>query len=133
MDYNMMKNFRDRENDQFCAAMMVHETNNQRELADDFILPDYLPDVKKVVWVQACPRLGNRFLGSGILEFEGAVAYKVLYIAEDNRVRCAAFLSDFKNKIENEDLGEECVDVLTPVANAVMCRLQNPRKLNIPS
>lgn len=131
MDYNMMKNFRDRENYQFCAAMMVHETNNLRELSDDFILPDYLPDVKKVIWVQACPRLGNRFLGSGILEFEGAVAYKVLYIAEDNKVRCAAFLSDFKNKIESEELGEDCVDILTPVASAVVCRLQNPRKLNI--
>ena len=131
MEYNMMRNFRDRENDQFCAAMMVHETNNLRELSDDFILPDYLPDVKKVVWVQAYPRLGNRFLGSGILEFEGAVAYKVLYIAEDNKVRCAAFLSDFKNKIESEELGEDCVDVLNPIAASVICRLQNPRKLNI--
>ncbi|MBE6672902.1 MAG: DUF3794 domain-containing protein [Ruminococcaceae bacterium] len=131
MDYNMMKNFRDRENDQFCAAMMVDETDVTKELSDDFILPDYLPDVKRVVWVQACPRLGNRFLGSGILEYEGAVAYKVLYIAEDNRVRCAAFLSDFKNKIESEELGEDCVDVLMPVAKAVICRMQNPRKLNI--
>ena len=126
-----MKNFRDRENDQFCSAVMVHEINSQRELSDDFILPDYLPDVKKVVWVQACPRLGNRFLGSGILEFEGAVAYKVLYIAEDNKVRCAVFLSEFKNKIESEELGEDCVDVLLPVSKSVICRMQNPRKLNI--
>jgi len=131
MEYNMMQNFRDRENDHFCAAVMVAEANTLRELSDDFILPDYLPDVKKVVWVEACPSLGNRFLGSGILEYEGAVAYKVLYIADDNRVRCAAFLADFKNKVACEELSEDCVDVLRPIATALNCRMQNPRKLNI--
>ncbi len=131
MEYNMMQSFRDRENDHFCAAVMVAEADTLRELSDDFILPDYLPDVKKVVWVEACPRLGNRFLGSGILEFEGAVAYKVLYIADDNRVRCAAFLSDFKNKIAGDELSEDCVDILRPVASELNCRMQNPRKLNI--
>lgn len=131
MEYNMMRNFRDRDNDHFCAALMVTKADTIRELSDDFILPDYLPDVKKVVWVEACPRIGNRFLGSGVLEFEGAVAYKVLYIADDNRVRCAAFLSDFKNKIVSEELNEECVDVLRPIAAALNCRMQNPRKLNI--
>ncbi len=133
MEYNMMQDYRDRDNERFCAAIMVTDADTLKELSDDFILPDYLPDVKKVVHVKACARLGNRFLGSGVLEFEGAVAYKVLYIAEDNKVRCAAFLSEFKNKLSCEQLGEDCVDVLHPVTRDVNCRMQNPRKLNIRS
>ncbi len=131
MEYNMMQDFRDRENELFCAAVMVSEADTFKDLSDDFILPDYLPDMKKIVWAKACPRLGNRFLGSGVLEYEGAVAYKVLYISDDNTIRCAAFLSEFKNRIVCEELAEECVDILHPVASMLNCRMQNPRKLNI--
>jgi hypothetical protein len=131
MEYNMIQSFKDRGNDLFCAAVMVTKADTEKELSDDFILPDYLPDIKKIVRTEACPRLGNRFLGSGMLEYEGAVAYKVLYIADDNSVRCAAFLCDFKNKIVGEELNEDCVDVLRPVTASLVCRMQNPRKLNI--
>ena len=46
----------------------------------------------------------GRFLGSGTLEYEGEACYKVLYVAEDQTLRTAVFLTGFEDKIGNEEL-----------------------------
>ncbi|MCL2213105.1 MAG: DUF3794 domain-containing protein [Oscillospiraceae bacterium] len=133
MEHNGKINFSDRDSDNFCAADKIMGSVYTRELSDDFVLPDYLPDVKKVVWVDASASIDGRFTGSGSLEYDGSVMYRVVFISEENTLANAVFRAGYNNKIVNDELTEDCVDLIVPVVEAVNCRMQNPRKFNIRS
>lgn len=124
-------NFRNGARDEYCAASLIYSGKILNEQNNDFILPDYMPDAKKVVWTVAKPVIDGRFLGAGSLEFEGKVHYNVLYIDENNEIKSVRFTSDFANKIENEELSEDSVDILIPSTEQVVTRLVNPRKFSI--
>jgi len=131
MEFGGKINFRDRDNDNFCAAEKITSSSNLKEVSEDFILPDYLPDVKKVVWVNTSSSIDGRFVGAGTLEYEGSVIYRVFFITEDNSLANVVFTSSFSNKIVHEDLSEDSVDLIQPAVEQISCRLQNPRKFNI--
>lgn len=133
MDYTRKPDFRRGEDENFCGAGEVFREKRLKESSEDYILPDYLPDIKKVAAVFPAATIKGRFLGSGTLEYEGEACYKVLYVAEDQTLRTAVFLTGFEDKIGNEELTEDCVELLTPLCEGVNVRLLNPRKLNIRS
>ncbi len=131
MGYNMLPNFRGGEDEEYCSALPVYEEERLKESSEDYILPDYLPDVRKIVAVFPDAVLKGRFMGSGTLEYEGEVRFKILYIAEDKSIKSALFITGFEDKVGNEELTQDCVDLITPVCENANVRLLNPRKLNI--
>ncbi len=133
MEYNKAPNFRGGEDEEFCCALPVYEEERLKEAGDDFILPDYLPDIRKIVATFPTATVKGRFIGSGTLEYEGEVSYKILYIAEDQSLKSALFVTGFEDKIGNEELSQDCVDLIVPVCEGVNVRMLNPRKLNIRS
>ena len=133
MDSNRIPNFQDADGEEYCSARQVYEERRLKEASDDFILPDWLPDVRKVVAVFPSAQIKERFLGSGTLEYEGEAGYKVLYIADDRTLKTAQFATGFEDKIGCEDLTLECVDVIEPLCEGVNVRMLNPRRLNVRS
>lgn len=133
MEYSKRPCFRNGEDEDFCGAMKVLEEKRTSDTSEDFILPDYLPDIKKIVAVFPCATVKGRFLGSGILEYDGEVTYRVLYIAEDGKMKSVSFLTGFDDKIGNEELDEHCVDSVIPLCENLSVRMLNPRKINIRS
>jgi len=131
MDQNRTNNLRNGARDENCAASLIYSGKIVNEMNNDFILPDYMPDAKKVVWTVAKPVIDGRFLGAGSLEYEGKVYYNVLYIDENNQIKSVKFTADFANKVEHEELSEESVDILIPHTEQIITRLVNPRKFSI--
>ena len=97
MDYTRKPDFRRGEDENFCGAGEVFREKRLKESSEDYILPDYLPDIKKVAAVFPAATIKGRFLGSGTLEYEGEACYKVLYVAEDQTLRTAVFLTGFED------------------------------------
>ena len=126
-------NFRNGEDEDFCCAKMLTNEERTRESAEDYILPDYLPDVKKVAAVFPQALIKGRFMGSGTLEYDGEVRYKILYISEDGEYKSVTFLTGFEDKIGNGEYSEDCLECIVPVCRAASVRMINPRKLNIRS
>jgi hypothetical protein len=133
MEYTKKPNFRMGEDEDFCAADRIYEGRSVKESGEDFILPDYLPDVKKIVATFPTALIKGRFLGSGTLEYEGEICYRILYVAEDQSLKSVSFLTGFDEKIGNEQFSAECVEMLSPLCENVSVRLLNPRKVNIRS
>ena len=119
--------------ERFSGALPVYEEKRTKESSEDFILPDYLPDIKKIAAVFPEAVIKGRFSGGGTLEYDGEVHYKILYIAEDQSLKSATFVTGFDDKIGNSALSADCVDILTPVCENVNIRLLNPRKVSIKS
>ena len=119
--------------ERFSGALPVFEEKRTKESSEDFILPDYLPDIKKIAAVFPEAVIKGRFSGGGTLEYDGEVHYKILYIAEDQSLKSATFVTGFDDKIGSSALTVDCVDILTPLSENVNIRLLNPRKVNIRS
>ena len=133
MEYTKKPNFRMGEDEDFCAADRVFDGRFVKETSEDFILPDYLPDIKKIVSTFPTSLIKGRFLGSGTLEYEGEVSYRILYVAEDRSLKSVTFLTGFDEKIGGEEFCAECVEIISPLCENVSVRLLNPRKVNIRS
>lgn len=133
MEYTKKPNFRVGEDEDFCAADRIYKGCSIKESSEDFILPDYLPDIKKIVGTFPSALIKGRFLGSGTLEYEGEVSYRILYVAEDKSLRSVSFLTGFDEKVGGEQFSAECVEVILPLCENVSVRLLNPRKVNIRS
>lgn len=133
MEYTKKINFRIGEDEDFCSAEKICGTVSLKDQSEDFILPDYLPDVKKVIAVFPHCAIKGRFMGSGTLEYEGEVSYRVLYIAEDQSVKSVLFTTGFEEKMGGEEFSEECVELIRPLCKNTVVRMLNPRKMNIRS
>lgn len=122
-----------KENGGVCVPVFDSVLTN--ELSDDFILPDTMPDISKILRVRSSPRLIGSVCDGGRLEYEGSCSYGVLYLADDKTVKCAAFSSQFtgSSAISSEassDGGELGVHISPQIASCA-CRMLNPRKLNL--
>lgn len=107
------------------------------ETAEDFVLPDYTPEVQRIVGVTAGVTLDDSFLEGDFLEAEGSVLYTVLYQSSDKGLASAPLTSRFTcriplNRQDGDGFGVDDVSFQTSVEN-VVCRVSSPRKLSLSS
>ncbi len=104
------------------------------DLATEFVLPDYQPEIKRLLRVRAIPLPPDQYLGGSTAEFSGTVEFQVLYAAEDSSLWCVTRREDYRLScpfdVNDEfDLSEGFVcDVKTDV-EGVSGRVLAPRRL----
>lgn len=104
------------------------------DLAAEFILPDYQPEIKRLLRVRAVPLPVDQYIGGSAAELSGAVEFQALYAAEDGSIWCVTKREDYRLSCPFEadgdfDLSDGLVcDVKTDVEGA-SGRVLAPRKL----
>lgn len=126
-----MNDIRQQPGEDICLSTLLYGGKITSELSDDFILPDYLPDVRQIVKCYATPVLKGNYITSGRLDTEGEVLYNILYISDGNLLKSASFITGFENGIAIEGIGETCSVCLNPVIGNLSCRTINPRKFAV--
>lgn len=111
----------------------LYDGESSNELSDDYSLPDYLPDIRKIVRVGAKPQLNGKYMNGEKVEFEGRVFYEILYISSENTLKVIAFDTSFEQNVPIVGLDENCIVTITPLLDTVNCRLSGPRKLTMKS
>ena len=66
------------------------------DLATEFVLPDYQPEIKRLLRVRAIPLPPDQYLGGSTAEFSGTVEFQVLYAAEDSSLWCVTRREDYR-------------------------------------
>ena len=106
------------------------------EVAQDFVLTDYQPEMRKLLRVVPSILPPSRFLGAGEAEFAGGVTFDVLYVGGDGALYTAELSAPYSFRVPMEGderfSGNESVQVnaeITP--DTVITRVSAPRKLNI--
>ncbi len=99
-----------------------------REETAETVVPDYSPDIARIVDVSACLLLRSRTVSDGALTLAGTVRLTLLFLAEDTPgLRSLEYSVPFEQSVE---LPEGCADAAAEGrACGVEARLLNPRKL----
>ncbi|MBQ7321762.1 MAG: LysM peptidoglycan-binding domain-containing protein [Clostridia bacterium] len=106
------------------------------ELTQEFVLPDYSPEMRKLLRVTPTVQPPSRFLGIGEAEFSGNVCFSVLYLGADGAPYSTelSLPYSFRTPIENDERTASdrpiCTDAAISV-DSVSPRLNAPRKLRI--
>jgi len=101
----------------------------QREIESsvDYVLPDYLGDVKKVLSSSAKAVPSGKFENSSELELVGSVQYDLVYLDSENKLSAASFSSDYDSFV---DLGSQARDTYVRCAvSTYSIRLTGPRRI----
>lgn len=102
------------------------------EVSEDFSLPDYVPEVRRVLGVLRDATADNGFRDGGTYLQEGNVAYTVFYLGEDGQVTSVPLNSAYSAKLTlPEDFGADDGLIVTWDLENVSCRVTSPRRLSL--
>ncbi len=113
------------------ALMQIFEGVKHTEISEEFILPDYLPDIKRIIKVSGKPKIDTKYVTLGKVEYEGDVVTVILYVDEQNKLRTVTFKAAFSDVLEVLEIQNECIANLLPYIDSVNCRLLNPRRVSL--
>ncbi len=114
----------------FCLPVTVLDTVAE-QLADlDLTLPDYCPDIEKILKCTLVPKIRTKSLSGGQLQIDGSCDISVLYVESFNKtIRCCEQSVDFSQSFSVRDAAE-CFAVLTKTKpEYINCRALSPRRL----
>ncbi len=100
------------------------------EISEDLILPDSLPDVKKLLRIECSPRITEETCEGGSLRYAGECKCDVLYVTDTNRLRSTEFTVRFSGKESTAEGSDQRV-MLIPRISRNDSRMLNPRKLSL--
>lgn len=96
---------------------------------NELIIPDYFPEVLKVIKTEAVPRVKSRNVEEDKLIIEGTIEFRIMYVSQDSKtVRCIINNSEFAHKFDIKNLKTISNARTRLKVEFVGCRLLNPRK-----
>ncbi len=100
----------------------------------EFVLPDYLPEIRKIIRIDSKSIPSGKFIGSQKAEFAGIVAYTIIYTDAEGELCSTSLSSDYEFfcNLPAESEGDFSIVADTSVDNTA-CRLFGPRKLSLRS
>lgn len=108
------------------------EKTVRTEVTGDFSLPDYQPEIKRLLRIRPCVLPATHYAGPSGVDFSGTLDYYVLYVGNDGGLYCAPLHTeyDFSVPYESGDLTPDlCMADVVP--ESVVGRVSAPRKLNV--
>ncbi len=125
MDYTLEKNT-------VSVGSVIYDGCQEQPVDMDINLPDYCPDIQRILKCQIYPRITSRNVSGENLTLDGAYTVKVLYLDPEAKcVRCTESSDTFSADIVLKQPAENaCVTAFTRV-EYINCRATSPRKLNI--
>ncbi|MFA6947765.1 MAG: DUF3794 domain-containing protein [Eubacteriales bacterium] len=100
------------------------------DVSGDFILPDYMPDIARVLRVRAAAVPGGYYAGD-TLEYEGRVMWNVLYQSEENTLKSVSYTAAYEGSVHSDAICDDAVISVCPREESSACRMLNPRKLSL--
>lgn len=116
--------------------LSVVDKNITSEISNDFSLPDYQPEIKRLLRVMASPLPPSKFFGAGEAEFTGNIDYYVLYMGSDNEIYCSPLTGEYSITVPIEkndyvDITDKLDAVVRIVPENVSGRVTSPRHVTV--
>ena len=100
------------------------------ESGGEFVLPDYMPSVRKVLRIEATALPPSKYVGGSSAQMSGEVLHTLIYIGEDGETGATVLPSKYEFSIPAN--GEFIGDITASVeVEGINCRITAPRKLTI--
>ncbi|MPM38648.1 hypothetical protein SDC9_85278 [bioreactor metagenome] len=125
MDYKLLS-------EQMKYNEKIYAQTTEHAMQSDVIVPDFLPDMKKIVFVNSSALLKQKICGADHASVEGELCCDILYMPEQTpSLRCLKTTIPFNHSFTNTRTDENSMAVAK--VNVLHCevRLINSRKINI--
>ena len=114
----------------FCRPVTVLDTVAE-QLADvDLTLPDYCPDIEKILKCTLVPKIQTKSLSGGQLQIDGFCVVNVLYVESEHKtIRCCEQTVDFSQSFSVRDQLDNYAVLTKTKPEYINCRALSPRRL----
>lgn len=109
----------------------LHEGNVTADVSGEYILPDYLPPVEKILRLRAAPRLAGKYMNGDKVAMEGSIDWEVLYLTDTGDIHTFSTEERFSESCSIHHLDPACIVWVQPVVEKPVCRLTSPRKMSL--
>lgn len=110
----------------------IFEENSEQTVDADFALPDYCPDIQKILKCQIEPHIESKNIVGDRIEIDGVSIVRIIYIdAIKMSVRCTEQSYPFSITNNLKDTPQYAVVQTDTKVNYLNCRALSPRRLNI--
>ena len=115
--------------DEFCVWSEGVKATVEYDVSEEYILPDYLPDIRKILLVNAKVEENDGFIQEGKAEYSGDVVFNVVYIGDTGQIKFVTQAYPYTNYLADEGIYDDSViEAVTRVDNRSV-RAVSPRKL----
>lgn len=105
----------------------------ETDVSEDFELPEYQAEVRRVVGVQCSVTRDTTFLEENTIEVSGCVLYTVVYLTGEGGLSSLPFYTTWETRLplpEGQKVSVDALHLVCEGENAV-CRVTGPRKLTL--
>ena len=135
----MMNQFTDEAGMRGSVQIPILDRELSVEVTGDYSLPDYLPEIKRLLRIRPALLPQSRFAGRDSVGLNGALDYYVMYMGQDGGVYCAPLSAEYRLEAEADGgdkaitsaAGEPFLCICDAVADTPVGRVTAPRRLNI--
>ncbi|MBE6596999.1 MAG: hypothetical protein E7641_04930 [Ruminococcaceae bacterium] len=108
------------------------------ELSNDFNIPEYLGEIRKILRISATVSPAAKYVGGTVAEFNGNIEYSLLYVGTDGELYSASLPTEYAFEAPLEitgdfDMSEGVTLFVTTDDESITTRVTAPRKLNVKS
>lgn len=97
----------------------------------DFTLPDYCPDIEKILRCKLVPKIYNRNLSGGQLRVDGTAVVNILYTDSKNNVRACEQSLPFNSSFSLKDIPDNPVIETNTKCEYLNCRPLSRRRITV--
>ena len=109
----------------------VHESTAEQSLDADIILPDYCPEIAKILQCSVIPNINSVSNNSGRVTADASATIRIFYVGENGKLAAYEQNYPLQKYIESGKITSDSsvsVDLKTDYAN---CRAVNPRRIEV--
>lgn len=110
----------------------IYDGLQEQSVELDYILPDYCPDIFRLVKCCVTPSIASRAVSGDTLSYELSADIRILYCTENSpALHCISQKMNFTKTLRLENTDGKCSVSLTPKTDHINCRVVNPRRIDL--
>lgn len=116
------------------VSEVLFDQTVEQSIDAEFTLPDYCPDISRVLKCRLIPNISNRTLNGSTLSIEGTACITLIYCDESGSICSYDYQTPFSRAMDVGGACDACASLFVKVrAESVNCRAVTSRKLDIHS
>lgn len=110
----------------------IYDGLQEQSVELDYILPDYCPDIFRLVKCCVTPSVVSRSVNSDTLSYELSADIRILYCSENSpTLHCISQKMTFSKSIRLSEAEDKVSVSLIPKTDHINCRVVNPRRIDM--
>lgn len=125
MDYNVNKEF-------LSVKEIIFDGCQEQAVDLDFSLPDYCPDIQRILKCQVYPSISSKSLSGDRLDVDGVATVRLMYLDSIKMaIRCCEHSIPFSCSFNIKNDAQDAIAKVSTKVDYLNCRAISPRRLDI--